>query len=280
MSDELILDKMSLVVTTRCNLRCRLCDEFVPQNRPFPDMTPEEETRILDVLFQVVDHVELLHLSGGGEPFLNPHLADMIHIAFQYRASFGHLMVFTNSTVPVSDKLLNALALYRERIIVHASNYGLTPERSEDTYRLLREHGINLRVIKYYGEDQDYGGWVDFGPWDARGRTEDELAGIFASCGVTKAMHGNWRTRDGTVHWCQRSQRGMELGLLPDCPSDYVDLFSNESREEKRRRFRSIMETRFLSACDHCSGDHGTDDPAKRFPAGQQMKSKEDNLCD
>ena len=272
MSDELILNKMSLVVTTRCNLKCRLCDEFIPQNKPFPDMTLAEEEHILDALFQVVDHVNLLHLSGGGEPFLNPHLSDMIHTAFRYGDRFDRLMVFTNSTVPVSDKLLEALACNRERIIVHASNYGLTPERSEATYQVLRENGINLRVIKYYGEDQDYGGWVDFGPWSARGRTDAELAQVFSNCGVTKAMQGNWRTRDGTVHWCQRSQRGMELGLLPDYPADYVDLFSEETQEEKRNRFRRIMHAHSLSACDHCSGDHGTDDLTKRFPAGQQLE--------
>lgn len=270
--DELILNKMSLVVTTRCNLKCRLCDEFIPQNKPFPDMTPAEEARILEALFQVVDHVNLLHLSGGGEPFLNSYLADMIHTAFHYGSRFDRLMVFTNSTIPVSDKLLDALTQHRDRIIVHASNYGLAPERSEALYQVLRDHGVNLRVVKYYGEAQDYGGWVDFGPWQARRRTEDELAGIFSNCGVTKAMNGNWRTRDGTVHWCQRSQRGMELGLLPDSPADYVDLFGKETREEKRKHFRTILSTRFLSACDHCSGEHGTDDPAKRFPAGQQMK--------
>ena len=69
MSDELILNKMSLVVTTRCNLKCRLCDEFIPQNKPFPDMTPSEESHILDALFHVVDHVELLHLSGAENLF-------------------------------------------------------------------------------------------------------------------------------------------------------------------------------------------------------------------
>lgn len=272
MSDELILNKMSLVVTTRCNLKCNLCDEFIPGNMPFPDMTPAEEVRILDALFQVVDHVNLLHLSGGGEPFLNPYLADMIHTAFRYGDQFDRLMVFTNSTVPLSDKLLDALVCYRERIILHASNYGITPEKSEAAYQRLQEHGVNLRVIKYYGADQDYGGWVDFGTWEARGRTDAELAKVFANCGITKAMQGNWRTRDGTVHWCQRSQRGMELGLLPDCPADYVDLFSDETREEKRSRFRRIMDACYLSACDHCSGNHGTDDLSKRFPAGQQME--------
>lgn len=272
MLDELVLNKMSLVVTTRCNLKCRFCDEFIPKNKPFPDLTPADAEKLLDALFDVVDHVNLLHLSGGGEPFLNPCLPELIDLVFQYTDRFDRLMVFTNSTVPVSDKLLDALARNRGKLIVHASNYGVTPEKSETLYQALRERGVNLRVVKYYGDDQDYGGWVDFGPWQARSRTGTELERVFTSCGVTKAMQGNWRTRDGTVHWCQRSQRGTELGLLPNYPEDYVDLFSGKTREEKRAQFRKIMKARCLSACDHCSGDHGTDDPAKRFPAGVQME--------
>lgn len=267
------LDKFSLVVTTRCNLRCQLCDEFIPTHKPFPDMTPAEAERILTALFRVVDHVGLLHLSGGGEPFLNPALPDLVDLCFRFDGRFDRLMVFTNSTVMPGDALLEALARHKDKIIVHASNYGLKPEISRQVYDALHERGIPLREVRYYGEHQDYGGWVDFGPWEARGRPDDALNRTFANCGVTKYMRGNWRTRDGKVHWCQRSQRGMELGILPDAPEDYVDLLDEtRSVEEKRAKFEAISNARCLSACDHCSGDHGTEDPSKRFPAGRQMK--------
>lgn len=266
------LDKFSLVVTTRCNLRCKLCDEFIPTHKPFPDMTVAQAEKILAALFGVVDHVGLLHLSGGGEPFLNQELPGLVDACFAFQDRFDRLMVFTNSTIVPSEALLDALARHKEHIIVHASNYGLRPEVSQKVYEQLNARGIPLREIKYYGEDQDYGGWVDFGSWDARGRTQEELQQVFTNCGITKYMQGNWRTRDGKVHWCQRSQRGMELGILPDCPEDYVDLLDeSKSAEEKRAAFERIAHTRSLSACDHCSGNHGTEDPEKRFPAGQQM---------
>ncbi|MBR1494694.1 MAG: radical SAM protein [Acidaminococcaceae bacterium] len=266
------LDKFSLVVVTRCNLRCRLCDEFIPQNKPFPDLTPDEACRILNALFEVVDHVKLLHLSGGGEPFLNQHLPELIDLCFEYGDKFDRLMTFTNSTILPKQELLEALERYGNKIIVSCSNYGLNLECAKEVYQKLEERGIPKRITKYYGEDQDYGGWVDFGPWDARGRASEELHKVFHNCGVTKFLHGNWRTRDGKCHWCQRSQRGMELGLLPDCSEDYVDLFGDESAEEKREHFKRIMEAHYLSACDHCSGDHGTEDVTKRFPAGEQIK--------
>lgn len=261
-------------MTTRCDLRCELCDEFIPTHKPFPDLTVEEAKTILDALFEVIDHVGLLHLSGGGEPFLNPHLAELVDLCFEYTDCFDRLMVFTNSTISTSEGLLDALARHKDKTIVHASNYGLRQETSAKVYDALRARGIPLREVRYYGENQDYGGWVDFGAWEARGRAGDELCRIYSNCGITKFMQGNWRTRDGKVHWCQRSQRGMELGILPDVPKDYVDLLDKStSAEEKREKFEKIMNTPYLSACDHCSGDHGTEDPSKRFPAGRQMES-------
>ena len=273
--DRFTLNKMSLVVTTRCNLRCALCDEFIPRNKPFADMTPDEERGLLDALFAVVDRVKLLHLSGGGEPFLNPYLAQMIDAAFEYAEYFDELMVFTNSTRPVSEELLGAFVIHKDKLIVHCSNYGLARERSEELYRLFSENGIKHRVTKYYGEDQDYGGWVDFGSWEARGRTPEELERTFHECGITKHMRGNWRTRDGTAHWCQRSQRGLELGLIPAFGDDFVDLLDPKATPpQKRERFKEIMNAPYLKACDYCSGDHGTQDAKKRFPAGIQMEKE------
>ena len=79
-----ILGKVSLIITTRCNLRCKLCDEYAPENKPFPDMTLDEERRLLAAVFDLCDHVETLHLTGGGEPFLHKQLAEMIETAMGY----------------------------------------------------------------------------------------------------------------------------------------------------------------------------------------------------
>lgn len=267
------LGKFSLIILTRCNLRCRLCCEYIPQNNPFPDMTPEQEKKILQAFFQVSDHVDTLHLTGGGEPFLHPHLPEMVEAAMQYQDQFDTLMLFTNSTVPVSDRLRDVLRKYKDRILVQASQYGKMPEREAQVQKILQGSGVRCKFEKYYGEDQSFGGWVDFGHWEPYGRTESELESIFRECSVTRVLKGNWRTRDGRVHWCSRSQRGMELGYLPDTPEDYVDLMDETvSVEEKREKFRQIADTTHLKACDHCTGEFGTNDPRKRYPAAEQME--------
>ena len=263
-----VLNKFSLVILTRCNLACKLCCEYVPQNKPFPDMTVAEAERILEAAFSVADRITTLHLTGGGEPFLHPNLAQLIEAAMKYADQFDRLMLFTNSTVPVSDELLGAICRYKEKIVVQLSLYHQRPRQEQDTLRRFQEAGIHCKVEKYYGDDQSFGGWIDFGPWEAYNRTAQELEEIFHECSVTRVMEGNWRTRDGKVHWCTRSMRGMELGYVPDNPDDYVDLFGGGTREEKQAKFMEIAKRRYISACDRCSGDLATLAREKRHPAG------------
>lgn len=267
------LDKFSLIILTRCNLRCKLCCEYVPQNKPFPDMTILEEKRILYAFFRVVDQVRTLHLTGGGEPFLHRELAELVETAMEFSSQFERLMLFTNCTVKLCDSLAAVLKKYHEKIIVQVSRYGIRPEIEKEVLRQLESTGVTLKVEKYYGEDQSFGGWIDFGAWESHSRSDETLQNIFQNCAVTKVMHGNWRTRDGKVHWCSRSQRGMDLGLLPDIPTDYVDLFDeSESVVQKREKFQRIAQCSYLFACNFCSGEQGTEDVGLRHPAAEQME--------
>lgn len=264
------LAKFSLVITTRCNLKCKLCCEYVPQNRSFPDMTVEEAKQILKAAFDVANRIGTLHLTGGGEPFLHPQLAQLIDAAMEYQDRFDRLMLFTNSTVSPSDELLGTIRRYKDKIVVQMSLYHVRPEREEENAKLLAETGAACKVEKYFGEDQSFGGWVDFGTWESRNRSPEELDQVFHTCSVTRVLQGNWRTRDGKVHWCSRSMRGMELGLMPDEPSDYVDLLDDTSAEAKFEKFQRIANKNYISACNHCSGDAGTGDKSKRYRAAEQ----------
>jgi hypothetical protein len=163
-------------------------------------------------------------------------------------------------------------------LVIQASLYEVNPKREEDVLSVLEATGAKLKIEKYYGDDQSFGGWVDFGEWKSQDRPDKELRGVFKNCAVTRDMHGNWRTRDGKIHWCSRSMRGMELGLIPDNPDDYIDLFNEkETKEQKQRKFTSIAGAQYISACDYCTGNQGTGDPNKRFKAAEQIKNYGDS---
>jgi hypothetical protein len=235
-------------------------------------MTLDEAQKILDAAFEVCDYIDTLHLTGGGEPFLHKQLPEFIDVAMQYKERFGKLMLFSNCTLPLNNNLIETMAKHKAQLFVQLSRYGIKPEREEEFAQTIQNAEIPNRVRKYYGEDQSFGGWVSFGEWEKQNCSPESLITRFEYCAVTSVIYGNWRTRDGKVHWCSRSQRGMELGLIPDCPEDYIDLLSDSTLEEKRSKFEKIATSRYLSACDYCSGDQGTNDVALRFPAAEQLE--------
>lgn len=264
-------NKFTIIITTRCDLRCKLCCEYVPQNKPFADISLEECKKILDAYFNVVDYVETLHLSGGGEPFLHKELDKLISACMKYDDRFGRLMLFTNSTINPGDSLLETINKYKDRIVIQVSHYGIRPEIEKANLKRLEETGANIKFVKYYGEDQAFGGWVDFGEWVDHNDTIEKLSEKYSQCAVVSKMDGNWRTRNGRVHICSRSQRGTELGLIPVFEDDFVDLFDESSIDEKRAKFDRIRNCQYINACRYCSGDQGTDDAALRHPAAEQI---------
>ncbi|MCQ2536829.1 MAG: radical SAM protein [Lachnospiraceae bacterium] len=265
-------NKFTIIIVTRCNLRCKLCCEFVPQNKPFEDIKIEECESILKEYFNVVDFVNTLHLSGGGEPFLHKELARLIESCMHYTDRFEKLMLFTNSTVILSQDLIETLTKYKDKIVVQVSHYGIKPELEMKNLEVIRSTGVTVKYLKYYGDDQYCGGWIDMGDWSERPDSNEELKAKYSNCAIHCKMLGNWRTRDGKVHICTRSQRGMELGLMPKFNDDYVDLFDDSSVEDKRNKFIKITESNYINACKYCSGDWGTDIDSRRYPAAEQMK--------
>lgn len=72
------LDWMQIEVTTRCNAQCHYCPRTtycnVWNNR---DLSLE----IFNALLPVMADTRMVHLQGWGEPFLHPHLFEMIALA-------------------------------------------------------------------------------------------------------------------------------------------------------------------------------------------------------
>ena len=241
-------------------------------------MTLTEAEQIMTAIYDVFEYIGTLHITGGGEPFLHPQLPELIETVFRYADKFDHLMLFSNSAVKIKPDLLKAIQKHKEKIIVQLSQYGINIEQEQSIAQKLQDSGVNCKIEKYYGDDQSFGGWIDFGSWDSYGRKPDELEYVFKTCSVTNVLKGNWRTRDGKVHWCSRSQRGMELGLIPNDTQTYVDLFDDTSVDEKREKFERIANAKYISACNYCSGDAGTNDTTKRYKAAEQEVWHETSL--
>lgn len=268
---HIALPSLNLTPTMRCNLKCALCGVMVPHYGYRPQMRADEFSKTLEAVFSIVDRVGRMQITGG-EPLLHPELGHLLEMCFQYKERFDELWFFSNCAVPFREDVLSVLAEYADQVVVHCSDYGVRPEISEKNLKLLEAHQIPYKYLKYYGDNQYCDGWVDNGDFVPHHRTAAEQEAVFAACSHV-CRGGSWYVRHGQMHWCGRSIRGVELGKIPLRREDYLDIFDpNTSVEEKRQQLKKLMAVRSITACDYCNGYYGTEDAAKRHPAGEQSE--------
>lgn len=78
---QICLDWMQVEVTSLCNAACSYCPRTVYRDRWINRSLSLDAFKKLEPLF---DRSNLIYLQGWGEPFLCPHLFDMIRIAKKY----------------------------------------------------------------------------------------------------------------------------------------------------------------------------------------------------
>lgn len=97
--EELYIPSISFLPSTKCNLNCEACLNFTPYMKEPMVRSWEIVKADVDMFFRCVDYIMLFHISGG-EPFLYPHLAQLIeYIGENYRHKVHFLRTVTNGTV-------------------------------------------------------------------------------------------------------------------------------------------------------------------------------------
>ncbi|MEE4240350.1 MAG: radical SAM protein, partial [Desulfopila sp.] len=71
-------EKIYLELTTRCNLRCRMCVKYAAGSRIIEEDLP---SAALANLGSCLDQIKTLILNGIGEPLLYPDLENVIRFA-------------------------------------------------------------------------------------------------------------------------------------------------------------------------------------------------------
>lgn len=268
MKNPICVEMVNFTPTMKCNLKCKLCGVLVPQYGYCPQMAVDEFDRTLDAVFEIIDHVSKLQITGG-EPFMYPKLEILLQQCFKYKNQFDKLWIFTNGTIPIKKELLEIICEYKEHILIHISDYGIRKEITQKLVEDVKQTGCQYRYLKYYGEHQYYDGWVDQGDFYKHGRSDEELASIFNACPHV-SRGGSWYVRNGQMHWCGRSIRGMELSKIPLKEKEYLNIFEGDI-ESRKEKFRNLMNLQYITACDYCNGNYGTNENNKRHPAGEQM---------
>lgn len=245
-----VIPRIMIMPTTRCNMRCKGCSSLLPLFEKPCDVDIGQVMQDFELFFSGVDGC--IRITVGGEPFLYPHLKEILDYLLQQQKVLG-IMLITNSTLLPGPDVLEVLK--NPKILTEISDYGHL-EKMGRLVRILEENGVFFKVLTNQT-------WTDMGGTECRNRTEEELRFSYLNCDQGRVIKG---FHDGKFHTCARSARMLSLGVY-ESGRDYFALKKEDPPEEIRRKLKEMFYSESADACNYC--DLGTL-PAKVMEAGIQ----------
>lgn len=246
---ELFLPSISLLPSTKCNLRCEACLNFTTYIKQFTERSWEEVKSDVDLFFKNVDYIGLFFISGG-EPLLYSKIAELIrYIDQNYKDKIYSLETVTNGTVIPSSAFLKTLQECEIKITVDDYREEL-PEyqkKFEETVKLLLQYGGKDRVfIRKYEE------WIALYPYTQEKMTEEELERKYNRC------HVPWQEfRNGKLYSCNYASFAAIAGITeePDETEQYDFSVYTKEHLKEAIEFRLGYSTKgYVEFCKQCAG--------------------------
>ena len=259
------------MVTTTCNLKCKLCCVGTPfLAEKLGELSYERITRTYDVYFRLIEHVGKFSL-GGGEPLLRKELPQLVEHFMQYRDKFDVLEVITNGTRIPTQELIDTLAKYRDKVTVLVDNYGPHSPLADQVGAVLSENGIPNQVRVYYGKDCHCGGWVDLGDFTLKHPDKESQRDLFEKCAYfTKTTKIGVCACNGLLYTCGRAYLSLQKGVIKKESPYFVDLLDpDKSIDDLRNELIALLNVDVPSACAYCNG---MCQDSERFMPAEQME--------
>lgn len=234
------IDKVDIVITTRCNLMCPGCCRLMPYYHETHDANKDELITAMRKLNESFDRCGNYNILGG-EPFLNPDLKYFLKEVPSERCN--NVQLITNATIIPDDPELYEV-MRQKCVHVLISPY---PSNEESQKRLIKKlEQENVMYIVYTRQ------WTDYGGPENHDASVKETKKQFARCEeVCKNL------LNGKLYYCFRSAHCDDLEISRAGRDEYVDLLNNTVKQNRREIHRLMWRHKPLSACQHCL--RGTD---------------------
>lgn len=245
---KVCLMEVHSTITTRCTLRCKHCNMFMPYYKEQIDYVAEDILHDLELLFRHVDYVVSYKLLGG-EPLINNELANMImQISEKYGDKIGNIGIITNGTILPNEELINISKKYDVKFdfsdYTDAIDY---KKKFDEAVKRVSDAGIRYEVNRSLR-------WCDFGfPEKNKNYDFDEVREHMLSCGPL--FHG---LNDGKYYYCHVAWSADKAKLLKNVQDDYIDLRTlgngDEAKEAILEHSKGNMAKGFVKLCKICGG--------------------------
>lgn len=245
---KVCLMEVHSTITSRCTLKCKHCNMFMPYYKEHVDYTAKDILEDLELLFRHVDYIVAYRILGG-EPLINNELEDMIkQIGDRYGDRIGNIGIITNGTLLPDEKLIETSKKYNVKF--DFSDYTDVVDykkRFDESVKIVSGAGLRYSVNRSLR-------WCDFGfPVNNRMHDFDKVREHMLSCGPI--FHG---LNDGRYYYCHVSWSADKAKLLKNVPDDYVDLRKlgddDSAKEAILEHSNGNMEKGFVKLCKICGG--------------------------
>ena len=245
---KVCLMEVHSTITSRCTLKCKHCNMFMPYYKEHVDYTAKDILEDLELLFRHVDYIVAYEILGG-EPLINGELADMIRqIGDRYGNRIGNIGIITNGTLLPDEQLIEISKKYNVKY--DFSDYTDIVDykkRFDEAVKIVSDAGLRYSVNRSLR-------WCDFGfPVNNRMYDFDKVREHMLSCGPI--FHG---LNDGKYYYCHVSWSADKAKLLKNVSDDYIDLRTldddDRAKEAILEHSNGNMAKGFVKLCKICGG--------------------------
>ena len=237
---ELNIPFLEFNVTTRCTLKCRDCCAFIPQF----NHTNHFDLKFSDFKEQLNKITEIANIRNlvllGGEPLINSELPQMVEYAAQ-KENISIIRITTNGTMIPSEKLLNVIKKYPNRVYFYLSNYGGNPSlnpilKYDELKKLLYNNNIRFQMVD---------SWAWMSELGMAHKKYDEKITIkkVQDCFRTKCTH----ILNGKIDVCSKAHGATALGLIKT--TDAIDIIKSKNLKKDLINF---YQKPYPEACEYC----------------------------
>lgn len=291
-NNEIIIGTSALLLTFRCNLRCKLCCTTTPQ-MPMErqvDFPLENLQAVLKRYFEVVKYIRKLSF-GGGEPTLYKRLPELIEYTVQFREQFEVFEIITNGVALPRKEILDTAEKYKDVIFFMIDDYGEDKSlHVREVVEQFENRGIRYKVRCYHGEQAHEGGWVDLGDFTHK-HSKEEASILMSKCCISSKKKNHTGVKDslneendaayylpyaantnGLVHRCARAYSTLQAGAISKKSGCFVNIMDgNKTVKEIRQEIISMFSDHSYEACEYCNG---FDESSKRYEPAEQITGR------
>jgi organic radical activating enzyme len=229
------INRMDLVLSSRCTLRCKKCANLMQYYEKQHDVDINIIYKSISNLIDSIDEIGTINVIGG-EPLLYKKLSEVIRI-LKNKNKINFINIITNGTIlPQNDDLWKEMS--NPKIVLSISDYGKLSKNKIKLLEKCEQYGVNVEILETKV-------FYDTGNLECRNRTAEELHIVFKECATQcRSLF------DGELHYCPRSAHGTDLKFIEKKNLDYVNVL--DKHDLRKKIYNLINKNDYIEACNYC----------------------------